>query len=654
MSNFNPFYYHYSPELLAFENAWVDFIKSGQVNNDIIEMEVGESWKRCRNLGLDPLDIKKQELISESKLESLKSENKSFINVALPFMKMLFKLVENSGFRVDLCDKYCNVLITMGDSETLELSQKTNSLPGSNQSEEVMGTTATGMAKINKHPIQIAGAKHYRQILHRWTCSAAPILDSNNNLLGIINISGRYELTHEHTLGMIAATSKAIENEIRIQRINNVLLENNSHLAATLSAVTDGVVYVKNGIIAQINKAMAEILGEKDDEVIGKILWDAIKTTPGIEEALSRIKVDKYVEVSVKQKNKIQHCLLSLEYIGESQSSYVLIFTRTEEIRMLARKINKYTAFFTFNQIIGNSNKIKEAISLAQKASNYNFKVLIEGESGTGKEMFAQAIHNESLRKNKPFIAVDCGAIPHALIESEMFGYEEGAFTGARRDGKLGKFELANGGTIFLDEIGNMPMEMQAKMLRVLQEEKITRIGGTTPIPIDVRVLTATNCNLEDEVRRGNFREDLYYRLNVIYIKLPALRERREDIPLLVEHFIKEFNTKKIIDKKVMALLEYYDWPGNIRQLHNAVERAIMMSEDNKIKREDFPSDIVKMNNMSGKLGERNTELSLDETIKSHINKVLRQTDGNVSEAARILKINRTTIYNLTKQKTKE
>ncbi|MEI8216519.1 MAG: sigma-54-dependent Fis family transcriptional regulator [Eubacteriales bacterium] len=654
MSNFNPFYYHYSPELLAFENAWVDFIKSGQVNSDIIEMEVAESWKRCRNFGLDPLDIKKQELISESKLESLKSDNKSFINVALPFMKMLFKLVENSGFRVDLCDRHCNVLITMGDAETLELSQKTNSLPGSNQSEEVMGTTATGMAKINKHPIQIAGAEHYRQILHRWTCSAAPILDSNNNLLGIINISGRYELTHEHTLGMIAATAKAIENEIRIQRINNVLIENNSHLAATLSAVTDGVVYVKNGIIAQINKAMAEILGEKDNEVIGKILWDAIKTTPGIEEALNRIKVDKYVEVSVKQKNKIQHCLLSLEYIDESQSSYVLIFTRTEEIRMLARKINKYTAFFTFNQIIGNSNKIKEAISLAQKASNYNFKVLIEGESGTGKEMFAQAIHNESLRKNKPFIAVDCGAIPHALIESEMFGYEEGAFTGARRDGKLGKFELANGGTIFLDEIGNMPMEMQAKMLRVLQEEKITRIGGTTPIPIDVRVLTATNCNLEDEVKRGNFREDLYYRLNVIYIKLPALRERREDIPLLVEHFIKEFNTKKSIDKKVMALLEYYDWPGNIRQLHNAVERAIMMSEDNKIKREDFPSDIVQMNNVNGKLGEGNTELSLDETVKSHINKVLRQTDGNVSEAARILKINRTTIYNLAKQKSKE
>ena len=646
MSNFNPFYYHYSPELLAYENAWVDFVKMGQVNDDVIEKEVSDSWQRCREMGIDPLDSKKQELMSEGKLENLKNDNQGFINVSLPFLKMLFNLLENSGFRVDLCDSSCNVLITLGDPETMELSAKTNSLAGSNQSEETMGTTATGLAKLNKHPIQIAGAKHYRQILHRWTCSAAPVLDSENNVLGIINISGRYELTHEHTLGMIASTAKAIENEIRIQKINNILIENNSHLAATLSAVTDGVVYVKNKRIAQINKAMARILDENDTDLTGEVLCDAIKTTPKIEEALGRLKLDKYVEVSIKQKKKMQHCLLSLEYVDQSQSSYVLIFTRTEEIRMLERKINKYSAFFTFDQIIGNSAKIKEALSLARKASNYNFKAVIEGESGTGKEMFAQAIHNESLRKNNPFIAVDCGAIPYALIESELFGYEEGAFTGARRDGKLGKFELANGGTLFLDEIGNMPMEMQAKMLRVLQEEKITRIGGTTPIPIDVRVLTATNLNLEEEVKKGNFREDLFYRLNVIYIKLPALRERREDIPLLVDHFIKEFNTKKVIDKKTMALLQYYDWPGNIRQLHNAVERAIMMSEDNRIKKEDFPSDIVSINAPTGEMDGGSTALSLEEITQLHINNVLRLTDGNVSEAARILKINRATIYN--------
>lgn len=646
MSNFNPFYYHYSPELLAYENAWVDFVKIGQINDDVIEREVSESWERCREMGIDPLNSKKQDLMSEGKLDSLKNENKGFIDLALPFLEMLFNLLENSGFRVDLCDRNCNVLLTMGDPETMELSARTNSLAGSTQSEETMGTTATGLAKLNKHPTQIAGAKHYRQILHRWTCSAAPVLDSDNNVLGIINISGRYELTHEHTLGMIASTAKAIENEIRIQRINNILIENNSHLAATLSAVTDGVVYVKNERIAQINKAMSEILDENDTDVTGKILWDAIKTTPKIEEALGRLKLDKYVEVSIKQKKKMQHCLLSLEYIDQSQSSYVLIFTRTEEIRMLARKINKYSAFFTFDQIIGNSGRIKDALSLARKASNYNFKAVIEGESGTGKEMFAQAIHNESLRKNNPFIAVDCGAIPHALIESEMFGYEEGAFTGARRDGKVGKFELANGGTIFLDEIGNMPMEMQAKMLRVLQEEKITRIGGTTPIPIDVRVLTATNLNLEEEVKKGNFREDLFYRLNVIYIKLPSLRDRREDIPLLVEHFIKEFNTEKVIDKKVMALLQCYDWPGNIRQLHNAVERAIMMSEDNRIKKEDFAADIVSSNAPAVNAEGGNQALSLEEITRLHINNILRLTDGNVSEAARILKINRATIYN--------
>lgn len=265
-----------------------------------------------------------------------------------------------------------------------------------------------------------------------------------------------------------------------------------------------------------------------------------------------------------------------------------------EELNYYKEELQKHTLKNNhFANIIGSSGSLKEALLIAEKASHSTSTVLIRGESGTGKELIAKAIHNHSKRKDKPFVRVNCAAIPENLLESELFGYEKGAFTGAIKN-KPGKFLLADGGTIFLDEIGDMPKTMQVKLLRVLQEKEFESIGSNETHKVDVRVLAATNRNLEEMLKSGDFREDLYYRLNVISISLPPLRERKEDINLLIEHFINKLSitlNKKIthIDKEAIQYLQSYNWPGNIRELQNIIERAINLCDNSSITLKDLP-----------------------------------------------------------------
>lgn len=294
-----------------------------------------------------------------------------------------------------------------------------------------------------------------------------------------------------------------------------------------------------------------------------------------------------------------------------------------------------------FPEIIGKSKAMQEVFYIMEMVAESNANVLITGESGTGKELVARAIHKKSLRNTKPFIIVDCTTIPEALLESELFGHEKGAFTGAV-ERKIGLFELAHEGTVFLDEIGELPMFLQKKLLRFLQEKEIQRIGSTARIKIDVRVISATNRDLEKSVKEGTFREDLYWRLNVVRINLPPLRERKEDIPLLVNHFLNKYskeNNKPIpqLDPEVMNALMNYDWPGNVRELANVIERAVVLS----------PSGIISMKHLPRRIQEKTgwrdfkNSLNLLEVEKSLILKALNATGWNQTKAAQILGISR-------------
>ena len=314
-------------------------------------------------------------------------------------------------------------------------------------------------------------------------------------------------------------------------------------------------------------------------------------------------------------------------------------------------------AKYTFEQILSADPHMIAIINNAKKAAQSNSSVYIEGESGTGKEYFAHAIHEGSLRRYAPFVRINCASIPKDLFESELFGYESGAFTGASTHGRIGKFELANGGTIFLDEISAMPFEMQAKMLRVLEEREIERIGGNQRILIDVRFISASNEDLQELVKAGRFRSDLYYRLNVVHLKLPPLKDRKRDIPLLVNHFLSQFaksnpTCPSQISESTQTILEQYAWPGNVRELRNVIESAIHQSKSQYIEPEDLPENVFEglplgPDKVIGYPIEihKNLYETMDQIERELILKAIEQCGGNRSEAANLLGIHRTALY---------
>ncbi|MEW5935953.1 MAG: sigma 54-interacting transcriptional regulator, partial [Bacillota bacterium] len=317
-------------------------------------------------------------------------------------------------------------------------------------------------------------------------------------------------------------------------------------------------------------------------------------------------------------------------------------------LQRLAQRMAGAEAKFTFVDLVGADPHFRAAVELARRAAATSATVLLEGETGTGKELFAQAIHNASRRAMGPFVAVNCGVIPRELVASELFGYVEGAFTGARRGGRPGKFELADGGTLFLDEVSEMSLEMQVGLLRVLQERKVVRVGGDRVIPVDVRVIAATNRDLRAEVERGRFRQDLYFRLNVFHIRVPALRHRRGDIPLLVNYFLERYCRaygRRVpgLHPEVVAALQAYPWPGNVRELQNVVERLVLTVDNGDVSPAHLPPDVT--GSASQFPAPRRKRGRLRELQHAEIMRVLAECGGNVSRAASELGVARSTIY---------
>lgn len=327
----------------------------------------------------------------------------------------------------------------------------------------------------------------------------------------------------------------------------------------------------------------------------------------------------------------------------------------------MEHKINNNNAYFTFDKIIGKSKELKKIIENCKLVANSPSTILIQGESGTGKEVLAQSIHNYSNRRESKFVAINCGAVPKDIIESELFGYEEGAFTGSKKGGRIGKIEFSNNGTLFLDEIGEMPLCMQVKLLRVLQEGKITRVGSNKEIKLNLRVIAATNKNLKEEIQKGTFREDLYYRLCVIPINIPPLRERKEDIINLIHYFLevktKMLNKKEItLNESLMENLINYKWPGNVREIENVIENLVNLngnlSINFNIEKDTKKSNVTnKEKDVLDKISNDNKdifkeeELNLEFVEKQTIIKSLKYTNNNLTKASKLLGISRNTLY---------
>jgi len=365
-------------------------------------------------------------------------------------------------------------------------------------------------------------------------------------------------------------------------------------------------------------------------------------------------KIDKNVIIIVitaygSVDNAVKACKIGAdEYITKPFGIEELIFIIEKTLRFREILIqNQYLKSeikekYDFENIIGTSLEMKEIFHLIEQVAPTDSTVLIVGETGTGKELIARAIHNKSLRKDKNFVPVNCAAIPDTLIESELFGHVKGAFTGTLKD-RTGKFQLAHRGTIFLDEIGDLNYEVQAKLLRTLQEHEIERVGESRPVKVDVRIIAATNRNLEKLINEKKFREDLYYRINVIPVSIPPLRERKSDIPLLLEHFNRKIAPQKIFtfSEEALEIMKNYNWPGNIRELENLVERFAVLHHEGEIKAEDLPLSRTKISGQGASFDFIGEGMSLEELEKNAIRAALEKSRGNQSEAARLLKIPR-------------
>ena len=438
-----------------------------------------------------------------------------------------------------------------------------------------------------------------------------------------------------------------------------------------LTLTDDGFVVVDNhGVITDINEQYCQYLKTTREYAIGRSIAEIIPNT-------------KMIDI-VNYAYREEGAILRLSEKSDDDSDRIFLVNRSavydenhnviagvaqvkfrlqtlDSAKKLMREYSEYEFYkeeyrsrnssqYSFDKVVGNSPRFAEVKKAGYKAAKTLFPVLLTGETGTGKEVFANAIHNNGERREKPMVSINCAAIPNELLESELFGYEEGAFTGAKKGGKKGKFELASGGTLFLDEIGDMPLGMQAKLLRVLQEKEIEKIGGYKPIPVDVRIIAATRKNLPQMIEAGEFREDLYYRLNVIHIELPPLRERREDIVELASYFLNRLNSDYksgiSLSPEVRDCFVNYDWPGNIRELDNVIKSAYAACEDFLIQLSDLPSKMVSRHQLSEEVvGGKKLNQMMEESERGLLTDVLKNCNWNCQMAANELGIHRSALY---------
>ncbi len=542
------------------------------------------SHERCRKYQVEQERIYSSRIIYGQELSKKLDKDRELMVTAELYMNQLYNFVKGSDFFSILTDEEgCNLSV-IGDEKILAEAFSLKMVPGAYMDEFSIGTNGMGTALVEGKPLQVSGEQHYIREYHRWTCSASPIRNPQGEIIGCINLTGYSESVNIHTLGMVVAAVNAIEEMLDIKRYTEELYMAKKFAETIIESIETGILTCDlEGNIKTVNRYVANMLGYQQNEMKLMKAWDLLDNWENVK--ISIINNQSFTDEDVfvnSRRNKLQFNLSAYPHLNCEQKlmDIVFVFKEVKKVRKLVKKIMGHQAIYTFDKIIGVDENFLRIIDYAKKIADSVSNVLIMGESGTGKELFSQAIHNYSDRQDEPFVALNCGAIPRNLIESELFGYEGGAFTGAKSTGQPGKFEIADGGTIFLDEIGEMPLDMQTRLLRVLEEGTVCRVGSVNEIVVDVRVIAATNKDLNEEVKKGNFRKDLYYRLNVLPIRLMPLRERKADISLLSQYFMerisRKLNKKSInINEETMKYFLEYEWPGNVRELENNIEQMV-------------------------------------------------------------------------------
>ena len=630
---------HLDQQVDHLSQMWKEMANNQFVPVQHVRSVVADSWKRCL---LNKVNVETKQApipFNQNQLNEEMTANQKLIEIAKEVINQLYFWVGGTGFLITLCNSKGIILdIQENDLNLIERATKNNFVAGADWSEKAVGTNGIGTCLALERPVQIFSYEHYCIGWQDWTCSGAPIRDPfTGKILGVLDVSGDVEHVHAHNLGLVVATTKIIEEKLKEWQFKQI---NQNLYQTVIDSATNGLIIVDlQGKVVSINQSAIQIIGLTKNP-------NDLKDIPTLFEKWNESQLGRAVveeDVLLAKKHVVVTCV-AIEY-GNLTAGTLIAIKEKQPARKWNVKGNDGLNFERkkschFSEIKTKSPHMMKALEIAKIAAENDAPVLLLGESGTGKEMFAQAIHAEQNR-NGNFVPVNCGAIPKELIASELFGYTEGAFTGALKKGKKGKFQEAAGGTIFLDEIGEMPLDMQVYLLRVLQEKQIVQVGGEKPIPVTCRIIAATNKNLYQAIEDGLFREDLYYRLNVLTIEIPPLRNRNEDILFLTEQFLKDYDRDLFdIEPDVLRFLLNYPWPGNVRQLKNTVERFVYVSRGGKMTKDMLPPELAR--EFQNQHGQRSTEQPGE---KFMIQKAIEETGHNYTEAAKMLGISRSTFY---------
>ena len=639
--------------------AWKKFVESGEIKENIVPSYIAESWKKSRERGIDPFHFSPSAYLDPANYEEKKSKGEYLISLAKPLMENIYQSLEQSRYVVVLYNPEGYHLLRIGQRADFERSKQFSIREGLCFEEEKVGTCGFSLVKCLRKPIQIIGCEHYSALLHYVVGSYAPITDPiRGDLIGVLGVSGARTVPSPHTLGIAIGASKAIENFIKLDHAGKMLSVYGKALRTTMDSLADGIMLIDSGgRIYEINAPAKKIFGMTTTEMKGRHISDIprIASFESLVMNVLRYQDREGQEIDIQIHNQVY--LVNIQFARGDKDDVQGVVVQLKNLKNLSQIVHHMTGEyprFTIDTMAGSSPKSLEIKGLARLAAQSDASIIIEGESGTGKEVLAQAIHNASPRAKQPFVVINCLTIPPELMESMLFGHEKGAFTGAIHT-HIGKFELADQGTVFLDEIAEIPTNMQAKLLRVLEENKIERVGGKKPIQLNIRAIAATNKNLEKEIKENRFREDLFYRLNVFRIKLPPLRERKQEIYELVPVFVQQISS--LLNKKAEKVSEdyhetlmNYDWPGNIRQLRNAVQYS-MATLDGPILLEKhlagFFNHVSQEIKQEGRLWPINKPFpsKLSDLEKIAIQNSLLLAKGNKMKAAKSLGIGRATLH---------
>jgi transcriptional regulator of acetoin/glycerol metabolism len=634
-------------------SAWERLLNGCELPSDSLRDLIDVSWQRCLRAQVDPRRGEAPPPLAEESLHSVREAYAELLTSSAPVMAHARNFLAETGTVMALADPSGMILTLEGDPATIAAAANIHLLAGSSWNEVTCGTNAIGTALEIGQPVQIHSAEHYCAGIKRWTCSATVIRHPHDGeIVGVIDVSGLSESYSRHSLALVVTTASRIENRLATREMERRYRLLECCMRPLSGDPSDGVVvFDRRGYPAKGNdKAEVALTAQASGFSLS-----APRRIP----ALAVTAADASAAIGPDLPAWIRPEWLEPVIDGGERIGTLLTIPlpRRCGVRHGADKVSAQPpidAEVRFAGLIGSDRSLLESAHKARLLAKSNVPVLLLGETGAGKELFAQGIHQSSKAKDGPFVALNCGGLSRELLASELFGYTDGAFTGARRGGMIGKIEAANGGTLFLDEIGEMPLDLQPHFLRVLEQGEIYRLGENTPRKTDFRLVAATHRDLRGEVSAGRFRMDLFYRVAVTSVRVPPLRDRKSDIRILAEHFVNRFAREHSLgavhlDEGALACLEAYAWPGNVRELRNVIESILLMSHGECLGIDTLPAEIQKL--APGECGRSSDtatpspRTTLQASEEQLIREAIGEARGNLTRAARRLGIAKSTLY---------